>query len=170
MGKILDSDPSRTVLLVLGAAVWSDGPSPALRRRCRAASDAYHAGVASHVIASGGLGRHPPTEAKAIRDLLCDDGVPAAAIDIEDRSTTTLENIVFSLPILHRVGARRVILVTDLTHGPRALMTARAFGLSASLRSPPLKGARKRTLAYQVGRELLALPAYALRLRRLGRD
>ena len=153
-----------TAILVLGAAVWRDGPSPTLRRRAEAAARAWHEGRAARLVASGGTGTFPPSEARTIADLLIAAGVPAERIDLEEQSRTTLENLAFSLPLLSRHGIRRLILVTDHTHAPRARMTARAFGFEAESRSPPLRGARWRTLAHQGLREAIAFPFYAGKL------
>ena len=98
--------------------------------------------------------------------LLIDEGVPADAIRQETRSTSTLENIKFALPLLTGPDARHVIIVTDLTHGPRAALVARHFGLIPRVSGPPLRGGRKRSILRQALRELGAYPLYALRLRR----
>lgn len=153
-----------TVAIVLGAAVWADGPSPTLRRRVMAAAALWHEGAVTHVICAGGLGRHPPTEAEVMRDILRGAGVPEGAILIEDRSTTTEENIGFALPLLGGLGARQVIVVTDWYHAPRARMTARRMGLEAASRSPSLRGARWRVQLRQALREVPALVAYWWRL------
>ncbi len=155
-----------TVAIVLGAAVWADGPSPTLRRRVMAAAALWHDGAVTHVVCCGGLGRHPPAEAVVMRDVLRAAGVPDAAILIEDRSTTTEENLAFALPLLAGLGARTVIVVTDWYHAPRARMTARRMGLDAGSRSPPLRGARWRVQVRQAVREVPALVAYWWRLRR----
>ena len=157
-------------IVILGAAVWPDGPSPALRRRVLHGTSLWHAGVAPVVVVCGGLGRHPPTEAAAMARLLQDDGVPPEAIRQEDRSTTTLENLRFALPILRAEGLRRVVIVTDATHGPRAALVARHFGLLPQVSAPSLRGARKRGLLRQGLRELGAYPLYALRLLKEPRD
>ena len=101
--------------------------------------------------------------------LLQDVGVPPTAIRQEDRSTSTLENIRFALPILAAEDRRRVVIVTDATHGPRAALVARHFGLTARISAPPLRGGRKRSILRQSLRELGAYPLYALRLWRSGR-
>ena len=163
VGQVVDK--ARMAILVLGAAVWQDGPSPTLRRRAATAAAVWHDGGAAFVLASGGTGLHPPSEARAIADLLIAAGVPDRVVLLEDRSRSTLENIAFSRPILARHGINRVILVTDRTHAPRARMTARAFGLVVETRSPTLREARWRTVVQQGLRETLAFPVYARRLR-----
>ncbi len=157
-------------IVILGAAVWADGPSPTLRRRALHGAALWQAGVAPWVVACGGLGLHPPTEAAAITDLLLAQGVPRDAILQEDRSTTTLENIRFALPLLRDRGVSRIIIVTDATHGPRALLVARHFRLRARYSAPSLRGSRKRSVLRQALRELGAYPLYAIRLLGIRRD
>ena len=151
-------------IVILGAAVWSDGPSPTLRRRTLHGAALWRAGVAPLIIPCGGRGLHPPTEAAAMTDILVRAGVPRSAIAPENRSTTTLENIRFALPILQAHGATRVVIVTDITHGPRAALVARHFGLHTTTSGPSLRGSHPRTLLRQALRELGAYPLYAARL------
>ena len=80
-------------IVILGAAVWADGPSPTLQRRTGKALALWQRDPSQHLIPCGGLGQHPPTEAEAMRALLMDHGVPATHILSEDQSTNTYENI-----------------------------------------------------------------------------
>ncbi|UWQ96134.1 YdcF family protein [Rhodobacteraceae bacterium M385] len=129
-----------TAILILGAAVWRDGPSPTLRRRTLHGAALFHAGRGTIVIPCGGLGRFPPTEAKAMSAILQDAGVPTNAIRLEDTSTNTLENIRNAIPLLQ--GETDVLIVSDAYHLPRARLIARREGLRVTTSAPPLKGAR----------------------------
>ncbi len=95
--------------------------------------------------------------------ILIDGGVPEDRIVLEDRSTTTEENIRFALPILHRHGIASVVIVTDWYHAPRARMVARRLGLRARSHSPGLRGARPLVQVRYALRELAALLWYWLR-------
>lgn len=125
--------------LILGAAVWANGPSPTLRRRTLHAASLYRDGQIDRIICCGGLGHHPPTEAAAMAALLIGAGLPESAIRLEDRSTTTGENIANTLPLL---DTGSVIIVTDWYHAPRARLIARRAGLRATSSSPSLRGAK----------------------------
>ncbi|WP_253279612.1 YdcF family protein [Loktanella sp. 3ANDIMAR09] len=161
--------PVADAIIVLGAAVWAGGPSPTLQRRARHAAALFHAGHAPLIVATGGLGLHPPTEAMAITEILISQNVPAKAIIQEGKSTTTLENLGFSRKLLGP-ETRTVIIVTDRTHAPRARLTARHLGFNATTMSPSLRGGHPRTILRQTIRELFAYPAYALRLWIRGRN
>jgi len=147
--------------IILGAAVWpNETPSPTLRRRTGEAARLWHAGRVAGIVGSGGLGKHPPSEAQMMRRLLVADGVPEEAVLCEDRSTTTEENIRFSKALLPEDAP--VIIVTDIYHAPRAWLTARRAGLKATTASPPLKGTSPLRLLKHILREIPALAWYAL--------
>jgi uncharacterized SAM-binding protein YcdF (DUF218 family) len=148
-------------ILILGAAVRQNGPSPTLRRRTAHAATLWHAQPDAQIIACGGLGAYPPTEAAAMRDLLVAVGVRDGAITLEDQSTNTLENI--------RNGAQlarfdTIIIVTDRYHARRALMVARHLGLNARADCPePIGWHIKQRL-----REVIATMKYKVKLRARG--
>lgn len=156
--------------MILGAAVWADGPSPTLRKRTDHAATVWHQRPQAHLVPCGGVGAHGPAEARVMRDLLIAAGVSPDRIRIEDQSTSTLENIRNARPILRELGARRVTIVTDLTHAPRAAMVARHFGLRVQTDCPPWSAGGTAAQAKQVLREACALPVYAWRLRTIPRD
>ncbi|MBY4894641.1 YdcF family protein [Rhodobacteraceae bacterium N5(2021)] len=129
-----------TAILILGAAVWRDGPSPTLMRRTLHAATLFHAGRGDVVIPCGGTGQFPPSEAAAMAAILRQAGVPQDAIRLEDTSTNTGENIRNAAAMLG--DARDVLIVSDAFHLPRARLIARREGLRVTTSAPPLKGAR----------------------------
>ena len=82
----------------------------------RRAAQLYHQGLAPLVLFTGGLGRNTSsmwTESEAVRfaRIAAAEGVPESRILMEDRSTNSGENLVFS---------RRLLLERGLTH-PRII-------------------------------------------------
>ncbi len=152
-------------IIILGAAVWADGPSPTLKRRTLHAASLWKAGVAPLIVPCGGVGEHTPSEAQAMTDILVAEGVPPGVILQEDTSTNTLDNIRLALPLLAQHQAKDVVLVTDAYHTRRAAMVARHFGLNVKV-SFPAGGPFFLRARF---RELLAIPAYARKLRKLPR-
>jgi uncharacterized SAM-binding protein YcdF (DUF218 family) len=145
-------------VLVLGAAVRPGGlPSPALRRRALHGAGLVTAGRAGHLVACGGRGRHGPAEAEVIAALAHAAGVPADCISLEDRSTDTEGNLALARPILAWLGDPAVVIVTDRFHAPRALLIARAMGLSATADCPPPGGTPPLRRAWLHAREAGAL-------------
>lgn len=151
-----------TAIIVLGAAVWEDGPSPALSRRARHAAKLFHENKGEIVLGCGGLGRFPPTEAVVIQTLLEDARVPRDAILLEPLSTTTYENLRNAAQILGPLGIRNTTIVTDRFHGPRAKMTALACGLRAKIDTPAPETVARAITIRRVAREAIGLPTYAI--------
>ncbi|MDO4501608.1 MAG: YdcF family protein [Coriobacteriia bacterium] len=126
MGQQPDEDAD--ALVVLGAQVRADGPSNVLRYRLDAAADYYrnHPGV--RIICSGGQGyNEPTTEARAMADYLADHGVPRSALELEDQSTNTVQNLQYSAKLLDPKNDR-VVVVTNGFHLFRAMGLARKLG------------------------------------------
>ena len=120
---VVDSGPVKgDVLVVLGGG---KGERP-LR-----AAELYKAGAAPWILCSG-LG-----DCDANVQRLERAGVPAAAILREELSRNTSENARFSLPILRRLGAKRVIIVTSWYHSRRARQVFRHYGPDLSIYSRP---------------------------------
>jgi uncharacterized SAM-binding protein YcdF (DUF218 family) len=72
----------------------------------------FRQGCASNIVASG---------REIYRQILLTGGVPESAIQLETESRNTMENAKYCLPILKRMGAKRVIIVTSWYHSRRAL-------------------------------------------------
>lgn len=152
-----------TIGVILGAAVWADGPSPALRRRALHGAMLLRRGDVDRLVLCGGMGKHAPTEAEAMRVILLAEGVPHTSMMLEDRSTTTGENIRNAAAL---IGKTDVTLITDWYHAPRARMIARGAGLAANSASPAIKGAQIWPQTKMALREGPAFLAYALGLKR----
>jgi len=121
--------------VILGARVCADGTaSAALERRARHGARLFASGVIGGVIASGGQGRAPRSEASLIREICLKHGVPKARILVEDQASNTRENIRFSARLAPE-GAR-LLLITDRYHAPRARLIARRMGLAVRLDCP----------------------------------
>lgn len=150
-----------TVALVLGAAVRADGTaSPTLALRTHHAIGLWRAGRVEAICFTGGLGRHGPPEAHVARDIARAAGVPAEAIMVEDRSTSTLQNIAFARDMLPE-GAP-LLLVSNRWHLPRAWIIATVLGASASTSGPVGQASWPATLR-AILREGAALPASLFR-------
>lgn len=154
-------------IVVFGAAVWSGGePSPTLRRRTLHAVDLYKRNLAPLIVLSGGMGKHPPTEAATMARLCHDAGIEGAVLVLEDRSTTTLENAAFSAELLRERGLSRVLVVSDAYHLPRIKLCFRYLGFETRGSAPPRTStstSRVRLLRAWL-REIAALPWYCLSL------
>jgi vancomycin permeability regulator SanA len=84
----LSSEPS-DVCIILGAALWNDKPSPALRERLNVAIELYEEGHCQYVIATGGLIRY-----------MMEKGIPLTNMRSESEARSTYENLLFSHGIM----------------------------------------------------------------------
>ena len=150
------------VIVVLGAAVWPGGqPSPALQRRVMHAVDLLQRGYAVYLLVTGGVGQYPPTEAEVMQRLAVAHGIPRQRVLREEQATSTFESAMRCRDLLQQRGWSRVLLVTDRSHLPRALLAFRSCGIRAVGRAAPGKPARHlRQRWYDYLREGLALLWY----------
>ena len=84
------------------------------------------------VVVCGGMFHPGDTEGGAaplMKAQLVGDGVPADRVWLEDRSTSTRENALFAAEFLRERGIKRVALVTDAAHMPRAKRCFENVGL-----------------------------------------
>ena len=98
-----------------------------------------------------------------MRALLIAQGVPDTALTLEERSTTTGENIRFAAALILE---RDVLIVTDWYHAPRARLAARRAGLTAKTSAPPRQGGNPQQQIKSALREVFAYIVYFLDKRR----
>ena len=102
-----------------------------------------------------------------MRRICLAEGVPEAAVLLEDRSQTTLENLSNARALLTK--AEEVVIVTDSYHKWRALLVARHLGLGARASCPRQSGTGWRRVLKSWLREVPALLYYWWQLRRRGK-
>jgi uncharacterized SAM-binding protein YcdF (DUF218 family) len=71
------------------------------------------------------------------RQLLLEAGVPASAIEVESKSTTTQENAQFTLKLLRAENIHSAILVTSWYHSRRSLKTFEHYAPGLKFYSRP---------------------------------
>ena len=127
-----DKDPERPYLIVLGAAVYGDQPSLTLVRRLEGALDYLNKYPDSVAIVSGGMGKgETVTEAQAMFDWLTAHGIAPERVLMEDRATSTMENLQYSFDIIRARGdepAGNVAIVSSAYHLYRAKCMAAKLG------------------------------------------
>lgn len=119
-------------VIVLGAAVHGSELSPTLQRRLDAALDYHARNPRALLLVTGGQGAGEDVpEAHAMRAYLTAHGVGDADLVVEDRATSTEQNLSYSKPLLDArlPPGYRVALITSDFHVYRAERLARASGL-----------------------------------------
>lgn len=127
MGKT-DVPEDAGTFLILGGGVVVDEPSPALRQRIETAARCLEARPDSMAIAAGGTGEDDLiSEAGCIRRELALLGIEEERIWLEERSSTTAENMRFSYELYgDRTG--KITVVTSNFHVFRSMWMARSAG------------------------------------------
>lgn len=111
-------------VIVLGAQVRGTRVTKSLKKRLDAAYDYAVKYPKCKVIVSGGQGPGEDiAEAEAMRIYLLEKGLEEERILVEDKSTTTKENLLYSKDIIQDETAE-VVIVTNNFHAFRALKLA----------------------------------------------
>lgn len=116
------------VLVVLGAHVNGTDPSPSLERRLEAACAYAREHPKTLLILSGGKGEDEEiSEAECMQQYLLARGIPARSLFLEDKSTSTRENLLFS-DQLTGCGKKKTGIVSNSFHVHRATLLAKKLG------------------------------------------
>ena len=121
-------------VVVLGAGVYGEEPSITLTHRLEGAVRYLNANPEAKAVVSGGQGEGEDiSEAECMRRYLIAHGIAADRILMEDRSTSTRENLAFSKAVIEEHGgdASRIAIVSSRYHLYRARRTAATLGMDA---------------------------------------
>ena len=131
-GNSKAAQPGATVV-VLGCRVYDDHISLTLKARLDAAIDYLNENPDSACIVSGGQGPNEShTEASAMYEYLVEKGISPDRIYIEDQSTDTHENLLYSKAIIQKEGLNPVTAIaTNDYHMYRALKISEKYGYDA---------------------------------------
>jgi uncharacterized SAM-binding protein YcdF (DUF218 family) len=132
-------------VVVLGSGLVNGSVVPPLLAGRLKRGQAVHARLAKRgssapvLITSGGQGPDEDVpESHAMADYLLARGFPADLIEREDRSTTTEENLRFSMAIMEKTNPQyRCVIVTNNFHVFRAALTARQIGIRGQVVGSP---------------------------------
>jgi uncharacterized SAM-binding protein YcdF (DUF218 family) len=116
-------------VVVLGCQVFATYPSIALQNRVHVAGVYLQEHQSTKVVASGGQGHGEDiSEAEAIKRLLTNRyGITEDRIFMEDKSTSTIENLRFSND-LFKLSDKNIIIATSDFHIFRAVKVAKKLG------------------------------------------
>lgn len=145
--KLTDID----CIIILGAGVWGDKPSPMLEDRLIEGIKLYKNNTSNKIIMSGDHGREEYDEVNTMKIYAIEKGIPSENIFMDHAGFSTYESIYRAKEIF---GAKKVVIVTQKYHLYRALYIANRLGIEAyGVGSDPrqYEGATRREL-----REILA--------------
>lgn len=142
----LGADEAIDAVIVLGSPPAEPGvPGAAIERRLGHGLAVLESRGAAHLVLSGGIVGAPPAEAEIMRALAIERGIAEARIIVEDQAKNTFENALYTGLIMRQHGWRRVVVVTDAFHMPRALYVYRRLGLR--VRGDPVRARPSGSLA-----------------------
>lgn len=135
-----EPDAEADYVIVLGAAVYGEEPSITVKNRVKSAVSYLKKHPSAKAVASGGQGDGEDiSEAECMRRLMVHYGIRDSRILLEDRSSSTMENLSFSKALIESDGgsADRVVIVSSSYHLYRAKRMAfslrmEAYGLACS--------------------------------------
>lgn len=115
-------------IIVLGAGVWGDKPSPMLEDRLLEAISLYENNTSSKIIMSGDHGREEYDEVNTMKNFAIQKGVPSENIFMDHAGFSSYESIYRAKEIF---GAKKVVIVTQKYHLYRALYIANRLDLES---------------------------------------
>lgn len=122
-------------LLVLGNKCMGSRVPPILAGRLDKAIELYSdfKNKPKIIVSGGYTAKVPDSEASLMKQYLLDRGIPEEMIVMEDKSTTTIQNLEYSAIKIRKIWRKdsrpRVIIVTSDYHIPRTKSQAKNLGL-----------------------------------------
>ncbi|HEY9575329.1 MAG TPA: YdcF family protein [Lachnospiraceae bacterium] len=149
-------------LIILGAEVYGYSPCPALKYRLDAAVFYLSSSPETNVIVSGGQGPDENiTEASCMANYLMNAGISKDRIWMEERATSTWENISYSYDLMETSpGDYKVGIVTNDFHILRSILVAKKLG-KYQVWGMATKSDMSSKLRYSI-REIFALVLYKM--------
>lgn len=131
--KIVEEDdisdiPKVDCILVLGAGIWGDKPSPMLEDRLLECIKLYKAGVSDRIIMSGDNSKKDYDEVSVMEKYVIDKGIPAEAVFKDHAGFSTYESMYRARDIFQ---VSSMVVVTQKYHLYRALYIADKLGIEA---------------------------------------
>ncbi len=120
--------------IVLGAGVHGKTPSRVLNQRIKATYDFLTEHPEAKAILSGGQGKGEDiTEASCMKEKLVAMGIDESRLYLEEKSTSTKENFMFSKKLLDEIApnTKEITVISSDTHLYRACFIASEEGFSA---------------------------------------
>ena len=126
-------------ILILGAGIWGDKPSPMLEDRLKEGIVLYKQGTTKKIIMSGDHSREDYDEVKIMKEYAESEGVPSEDIFMDHAGFSSYDSVYMAKEIF---GVQKMIIVTQKYHLYRSLYIAKklgieAYGIESNLRTYP---------------------------------
>jgi uncharacterized SAM-binding protein YcdF (DUF218 family) len=125
-------------IIVLGTPANPDGtPSPEQRERTLEGIREFKAGIAPHLIFTGGPAHNQFVEAHTMATLALAQGVPPDAIIEEGQAQSTVQNISYSQHIMAAHGWTSAEVVSSPSHLPRTALILQHYSMAWRTHAAP---------------------------------
>lgn len=124
--KFFPFSENHDCIIVLGAGLWDDKPSPMLKDRLEKGISLYMAGAAPKLLMSGDHGRTGYNEVQVMKQYAIDAGVPSEDIFMDHAGFSTYESMIRARDIF---GVTSPIVVTQKYHLYRAVYIGKSLGI-----------------------------------------
>lgn len=115
-------------IIILGAGIWGDKPSPMLEDRLLEGISLYKDKVAPKIIMSGDHSKKDYDEVNLMKNYAIEKGVPSEDIFMDHAGFSSYESIYRAKEIF---GVKKMIIVTQKYHLYRAIYIANKLGIEA---------------------------------------
>lgn len=123
-------------ILILGAGIWKDKPSPMLEDRLLQGISLYKKGIAPKIIMSGDHGREDYDEVNVMKKFAIDNGIPSEDIFMDHAGFSTYDSLYRAKEIFQ---CKKIVIVTQTYHLYRSIyigekMNIECYGVGADPR------------------------------------
>lgn len=115
-------------IIILGAGIWGDKPSPMLEDRLLEGIKLYKNNVSEKIIMSGDHGKKEYDEVNIMKNYVVERGIPSEDIFMDHAGFSTYESIYRAKDVFQ---AKKIVIVTQKYHLYRALYIANKLGIEA---------------------------------------
>ena len=146
--KIISEEQAKQIegvecILILGAGIWGDKPSPMLEDRLLQGIELYNQGVAPKIIMSGDHTKEDYDEVNVMKNFAIEHGVPSEDIFMDHAGVSTYDSMYRAKEIF---GLSKIVVVTQEYHLYRALYVADSMGIECyGIASDPREYAKQFT-------------------------
>ena len=131
--RILTEEQARELenvdcILILGAGIWGQNPSPMLEDRLLQGISLYQEGVSHKIIMSGDHGRDNYDEVNVMKRFAIEKNVKSEDIFMDHAGFSTYDSMYRAKDVFE---AKKIVIVTQKYHMYRALYVAEQLGIEA---------------------------------------
>ena len=138
-------------ILVLGASVRRERPSPMLEDRLKKAIELYNINTQNKILVTGDHTKEDYDEVTIMKNYLLENNIPEEKIIMDPAGVSTYDSI---FRVQKQLKAKKIIIVSQKYHLYRALYIANSLGIEAY--GVPADDIKYKGATYREVREILA--------------